>query len=261
MTTIDNEHIAKVWDSVSKVLPTESKDSSNPFATTSLFFDFVGHIEKSSRVLEVGCATGKSTRNLVERFNLNKVGEKASVCGVDLSTGMIEAAKAFEKQNPYGISYFASDAADMSVFKDGEFDHVVSIMALMDMTNLKGIFSEIYRVLSIGGKLSYSTRHPCFITPGTQILRGNLPSQFHLVVGGYFKEGGYLEKTMLGGKEFTIPRPSQTLSGYINAMIEAGFKITKIAEPRLGAGPEHANSQMSVWNNDAALRLFVEATK
>ncbi len=258
---IDNEHIANVWDTVSEVMHSDFADPSSPYSSTNLFFDFIGQIAESERVLDVGCAAGVSTRRLVERFRLDKGGGSGNVFGVDLSTGMIEVAKKLEKKDQHGIKYFVSDAANMSVFKDEEFDLVVSIMALMDMADLKKIFSEIYRILSKGGKVSFSTRHPCFVTPHTKIIRGNSPSKFHLLVGGYFTDGGYLEKTKFSGKVFNIPRPNHTLSSYLNAIAEAGFKLTKIVEPRMGSKQEHRNTEMDIWYNEAALRLFVEAVK
>lgn len=110
------------------------------------------HIPGSSTLLDLGCGTGRTTAHLIER------GHK--VVALDLSVGMIETAKAENRDIPYSVG----DASALS-FKDGQFDGVVFSFNGIDCLHpydkrLKAL-REIHRVLRPGGLFIFSAHNNC----------------------------------------------------------------------------------------------------
>lgn len=73
------------------------------------------------KVLDVACGTGFYSR-LYKRLGAE------TVVGIDLVPGMVDIARAIEKEAPLGISYEVADVATLAVL--GEFDVVTPIWAL-----------------------------------------------------------------------------------------------------------------------------------
>src|SRR5690348_846754 len=69
------------------------------------------------RVLDLGCGEGYCARQLRHRG-------AREVLGLDLSTGMLQAAEAQEQREPLGIRYLHGDATDLSSFASQSFDLV-----------------------------------------------------------------------------------------------------------------------------------------
>src|ERR1700692_2852227 len=63
---------------------------------------------KGREILDVGCGNGSLARILARMGN--------RVMGVDGSPRIVELAAARETAHPLGITYFASDAANLSMF-------------------------------------------------------------------------------------------------------------------------------------------------
>src|SRR5258708_15295767 len=74
-------------------------------------------------VLDAGCGEGHNTRMFARRG--------ARMTGVDLSTKMIEFARAEELREPMGIRYERASFTNLTTFEDGSFDPVISPMPLM----------------------------------------------------------------------------------------------------------------------------------
>ena len=60
---------------------------------------------------------------------------------------------------------------------------------------------------------------------------------------------------------FEVPRFPRTLSDYINAVADAGFRITRTDEPRPDAKLSEDHPWLARWHAHAPLVLFVEAKK
>ncbi|MEU1897438.1 class I SAM-dependent methyltransferase [Nocardiopsis dassonvillei] len=87
---------------------------------TPSFLKALGPVEGTS-VLDFGCGTGAYTRLLRRRG-------AHPVVGVDISPGMVEAARRIEEGQPLGLRYEVHDMADMPVL--GAFDTVVAVAVL-----------------------------------------------------------------------------------------------------------------------------------
>jgi ubiquinone/menaquinone biosynthesis C-methylase UbiE len=85
------------------------------YAEQPLLVELIGDV-KDKAVLDLGCGEGIYARKI------KAMGAK-TVVGVDISSEMIELAKAAEKKNPLGIEYHVGDASAIACL--GEFDLVL----------------------------------------------------------------------------------------------------------------------------------------
>lgn len=115
----------------------------NPFS--------IGNIKSEDVVLDLGCGAGFDmfvTRRLA--------GEKARICGVDLTDQMLE--KAQKNLSDAGITNFEIKKVDSEniPYTDATFDVVIS-NGVINLSPCKNkLFEEIYRVLKPGGSLQFA---------------------------------------------------------------------------------------------------------
>jgi SAM-dependent methyltransferase len=115
-------------------------------------------------------------------------------------------------------------------------------MSFMDIPETDCVLTEAYRVLKPGGFLQFSITHPCFDTPHRRNLRDEDGITYAIEVGGYFdsQQGEVMEwifsaappEVTEGLPKFKVPRFTRTLSQWFNLLIETGFVIERVAEPR-----------------------------
>lgn len=109
----------------------------------ALILELIGDVN-GRRVLDVGCGDGDLAVALWQRG--------AKVTGIDISTAMIEAAKARAKTHDADIA-FELAAADRMPFPPESFDVIVAVTILCFVENPTPIFQEMARVLRRGGRL------------------------------------------------------------------------------------------------------------
>lgn len=199
--------------------------------TTALVPDVAG-----KRVLDAGCGTGKYTEWLLD--------EGAEVVGVDVSDEML--AHASDRvdamsddamsdgamgddttgDNATGDDATGDDAADrvtlhradigqpLGFAANGAFDGVVSGLALGYVRDWRAVFDEFARVLDDGGFVVFSTGHPFDEFP--------LPE-----TSNYFDVERRVKEW-----EVDVPYYRRPLSAVLNPVVDAGFRIDRIAEPQ-----------------------------
>src|SRR5207245_1257310 len=84
--------------------------------------------------------------------------------------------------------------------------------------------------------------HPCFDTPHRRNLRDAAGGTYAIEVGDYFRnlEGEVTEwlfsaappEAKAGLPLFRTPRFTRTLSQWVNLLIDTGFRLERLAEPR-----------------------------
>ena len=52
----------------------------------------------------------------------------------------------------------------MALKRNKPFTKAVSNMAIMDITNIKPLFTSVYKLLEDNGVFVFATQHPCFVT-------------------------------------------------------------------------------------------------
>ncbi len=112
------------------------------------------NLNGGERVLELGSGPG------VLSTHLAKVLSRGEVTGLDLSDRMVELAS--EKVRDTGLTnvkFVQGDALGLQ-FSDGAFDAVVSSYLVHWVPDVDRYFSEIHRVLKVGGKLGIIAPSP-----------------------------------------------------------------------------------------------------
>ncbi len=81
---------------------------------------------------------------------------------------MIKLAKKRRKRNMDKIEFCVADATNeislMALKRNRMFTKAVSNMAVMDITNIKPLFTSVYELIEDNGVFVFATQHPCFVT-------------------------------------------------------------------------------------------------
>jgi ubiquinone/menaquinone biosynthesis C-methylase UbiE len=184
-------------------------------------FELIGNVQ-GQRVCDLACGTGRITRALA--------GQGAQVTGVDLSAELLTIAQRDEAAEASGITYLLDNAETLASLPDETFDGVVCHLALMDIANLAGTCQAVWRVLRSPGWFVFSITHPCFEAPHstwTRAIDGTISRE----VRHYFTEGFWRSENVEGVRG-QVGAYHRILSTYLNTLIQAGFTIECIIEPR-----------------------------
>ncbi|MDQ3669424.1 MAG: methyltransferase domain-containing protein [Actinomycetota bacterium] len=112
----------------------------NPFS--------LGPLELGERVLDVG--SGAGTDSLVAA---QMVGPEGRVTGIDMTPEMLEKARAGARELGAENVEFVEGEAEELPFPDASFDVVISNGVIDLVPDKDAVFSEIYRVLTPGGRI------------------------------------------------------------------------------------------------------------
>jgi SAM-dependent methyltransferase len=199
---------------------------------TPAFFDMLPEVA-GQRGLDVGCGEGHNTRLLAARG--------AHVTALDISPTFVRYAAAAAAKRGLAINHTVGSGPDLP-FVSERFDFVTGFMSFMDIPETDALLREAYRVLAPGGFLQFSISHPCFDAPYRRHLRDERGSTYAFEVGGYFegRQGEVAEwvfsaappEAAVGLAPLRTPRFTRTLGGWLNGLIDAGFTIERVAEPR-----------------------------
>ncbi|WP_186576743.1 class I SAM-dependent methyltransferase [Aquibacillus kalidii] len=182
-------------------------------------FSLAGQLH-NKRVLDAGCGEGYLSRKLA---NLG-----ATVTAVDYSLRMIEIARD-RKSMELPIEYRQGNCEDLNFIEENNFDLIVSNMVIQDLANYKQAFQEMYRLLIDGGIFIFSILHPCFVTPNSGWEKTADGNKLHWNVDNYFYEGAFEQPL---GNEEKIVLFHRTLTNYINSLMETGFSLERVEEPK-----------------------------
>ena len=174
-------------------------------ATLSLLPEVQG-----KRVLDAACGPGAHAQWLIARG--------AEVVGVDASQKMIELAK---RRLGEGADVRYADLRKPLTFLESEsFDIVLSPLTMEYIEDWLSTFKEFHRVLRPGGHFILSVSHPF--------------SDYT-----YFKSKNYFETELVGSvwkgfgaESVHMPSYRRSLEATLNPIIDAGFHLEKILEPR-----------------------------
>ncbi|WP_165977690.1 class I SAM-dependent methyltransferase [Nonomuraea diastatica] len=217
-----------------------SDDVDDPASVRLL--DLLGPLARR-RVLDLACGHGRISRALARRG--------AAVVGVDLSSALIEKARAAERETPLGIRYVHADATDPGPLdatecggvSDGAssgvdgiagaadpggvglFDAVVCAFGLSDIDDLEGAVATVARTLRPGGVFACSILHPCF--PGGQGVSGSWPGDARYHAEGWWRADG--DRSTLRRQ---VGANHRTLATYVNTLRRHGLWLDAMDEPK-----------------------------
>ncbi len=166
------------------------------------------------RVLDAGCGPGAYSEELLKRG--------ARVVACDASDRMLELAgqrlQTAIEQGRVELSLLDL-TQPLELFADESFDVVIAPLCLDYIGDWTSLFREFRRILKPGGVLLFSAGHPAFDAE-------------------YFDTDDYfaleqVECTWTGfGKEVSMPSFRRSLEDFIMPVIEAGFHLERLHEPR-----------------------------
>jgi SAM-dependent methyltransferase len=184
-------------------------------------------IKKGDTIIDLGSGAGNDC--FVARA---ETGASGKVIGIDFTPTMIEKARInTEKRGFNNVEFREGDIENMPV-ADNTADVVVSNCVLNLVPNKKAVFSEIYRVLKVGGHFSISDI----------VLTGNLPEAIQSAaemyagcVSGAIHKNNYLSyikqvgfKNIRLQKENPIILPHDILQNYLTAEQIAVYNVSPI---------------------------------
>ncbi|MDR0449134.1 MAG: class I SAM-dependent methyltransferase [Rickettsiales bacterium] len=113
---------------------------------------FEKHINKTDRILDLGCGCGRTT------INLFKLGYE-DIVGLDLSDRFVEFAKNYSREHNLAIEFMQGDARSLP-FDGDSFDVAVfsfnGLMCIPEQKNRDKVLDEVRRVLKPGGKFIFT---------------------------------------------------------------------------------------------------------
>jgi len=202
---------------------------------------------ENKSVLDLGCGFGWHCRYARRQ-------QASSVVGVDISEKMLKVAQ--EKTEDSLITYQHSAIEDVH-FKNCQFDVVFSSLALHYIQSFEEICQKVYRWLKEGGTFVFSVEHPIFTADGSQNWfqdeRGN---RLHWPVDRYQTEG--MRQTVFLTEN--VIKYHRTLSTYLNVLIDAGFTIKAVQEPKPAEASLKSNPDMKDENR-RPMFLIISASK
>ena len=232
---MDHKQVGHLWNGNAEAwtkLARAGYDVYRDHLNTPAFLEMLPDISGFSG-LDIGCGEGHNTRLLARRG--------AKVAAVDISKVFIKHAHNVEEQEPLGIDYRVASAVELP-FPNATFDFATGFMCFMDIPETDLVLSEAHRVLKPGGFLQFSICHPCFDTPHRRNLRDKDGLSYAIEVGDYFRNqngevtewlfGAAPQEAKAGLAKFKVPRFTRTLSQWFNLLIDTGFRLERIGEPR-----------------------------
>jgi len=232
---MDHKKVGKYWNENAEAwtqIARAGYDVYRDYLNTPAFLSMMPVVQGLSG-LDIGCGEGYNTRQVA------KLG--ARMIGIDIAEIFIRHAQEMEEQEPLGIQYRTASALELP-FPDNSFDFAMATMSLMDIPETDKVLSEALRVLRPNGFFQFSITHPCFDTPYRRNLRNENGITYAIEVGDYFHtQSGEIMEWLFGAApkelkdkypKFKTPRFHQTLSRWLNLLIETGFLLERVEEPR-----------------------------
>ena len=108
----------------------------------------LGRLAEGERALDLGSGVG--TDSLIAA---QMVGDQGSVTGIDMTTEMLEKARAAATELGATNVKFVESEAEQLPFPDGSFDVVISNGVIDLIPDKDAVFAELYRVLTPGGRI------------------------------------------------------------------------------------------------------------
>jgi SAM-dependent methyltransferase len=233
---MDHRQVGRYWDGNAEAwtaLARAGYDVYRDYLNTPAFFAMLPDVA-GLWGLDIGCGEGHNTRLLVARG--------ARLAALDISPVFVRLARQQAEQPPSAaIDYQVASAVELP-FADTTFDFATGFMSFMDVPETDRVLAEAYRVLKPDGFLQFSITHPCYDTPYRRNLRDEKGLTYAIEVGDYFRtlQGDVTEwlfraapaevRERLPG--FKTPRFTRPLSRWLNLLLETGFRLERVEEPR-----------------------------
>ena len=172
-------------------------------------------------ICDMACGQGVLARELANRG--------AYVTGIDISERLLALARSQPVTTAHAISWRLDDAQVGRTLADASFDGVVCNMALMDIPDMAAALHTVARILRPSGWFVLSITHPSIQMPHSSWVTrpdGTVARES----GDYFAEGFWRPESAPGVRG-RVGAHHRTLSGYLNALCDAGLTLDRALEP------------------------------
>lgn len=198
------------------------------------------------QVVDLGCGFGWFSRWAQEHG-------AASVRGIDISTKMLERARA--ETAAASVEYRRLDL-ELLDLDPGSADLVFSSLALHYVRDLDRLLSSVAAALMPGGALVFSVEHPILSAPTSQKFESSEGGNRVWPLDNYLVEGERVRSWFVDG----VVKEHRTVATYVNTVIDAGLVVDRIIEwgssaDDIEARPELADDRHRPWF------LLLRATK
>jgi SAM-dependent methyltransferase len=174
---------------------------------------------RDKNVLDLGCGFGWHCRYARQQ-------QARSVVGVDLSEKMLARARA--STNDAAIEYRRLAIEDID-FSAGEFDVVLSSLALHYVEHFDLVCRKVHYCLVPGGTFVLSVEHQVFTALAAQDwYYGQHGERLHWPVDHYQEEGPRQARFL----DHEVVKYHRTVATYVNTLLDSGFTLTKLSEPQ-----------------------------
>jgi SAM-dependent methyltransferase len=223
-----------VAGSVTQVMRQNKYDDPEFFANYSQMARSIGGLEaagewpafrellptlRDKNVLDLGCGFGWHCRYAREQ-------QARSVVGIDLSEKMLARARA--STNDSAIEYRRLAIEDID-FSAGEFDVVLSSLALHYVEHFDLVCRKVHSCLVAGGTFVLSVEHPVFTARASQDwYYGGHGERLHWPLDHYQEEGPRQARFL----DHEVVKYHRTVATYVNTLLDSGFTLTKLSEPQ-----------------------------
>ena len=189
-------------------------------------------------VIDLGCGFGWFSQWAVENG-------AASVLGVDVSTKMLERARAESASE--AIEYRLVDL-DQLELEAGSTDHVFSSLALHYVRDLDRLIATVADALRPGGSLVFSVEYPIYSAPTTQSFETKSGGDRVWPLNNYLVEGERVRNWFVDG----VVKQHRTVGTHVNAVVAAGLVLDRLVEwgptaEAVAARPELADDLHRPW--------------
>jgi len=171
------------------------------------------------RVLDLGCGFGH-----VARYARSK--GAAEVLALDISDRMIESAR--QATNDPAILYSVIAMQDIKPMP-GQFDVIISSMALHYIDDYAGVVKTMAQSLTAGGSFLFSIEHPIY----TSLLKGwvldDAGKRVHWPVDRYHDESERRYTWFVDN----VLKYHRTVGTYLNTLMDNGLAIRRVLEPEV----------------------------
>ncbi|MCA9488206.1 MAG: class I SAM-dependent methyltransferase [Nanoarchaeota archaeon] len=178
---------------------------------------------KDKRILDAGCGEGYLSRILSN--------QGAMVVAIDSSRGMIEKAKNYSKENK--VKYCVDSILSLKTVRKNSIDKAISVM-VFNYLNKKSEWNialrKIHGILKKSGEFVLALQHPFEIvhSPKTNWI-DHIKNENKV----YWDEKGIFKKLFdFRGNSFRTKNIHRTFSTILNKLIENGFEIKRVLEPK-----------------------------
>ena len=232
---MDHREVGKYWNDNAEAwtqLARAGYDVYRDYLNTPAFLAMLPDVHGLTGI-DIGCGEGHNTRLIAQ--------QGARLVGIDIAEVFVRHAAEAEQKDPLGIEYRVASAVEIP-FPAEHFDFATAVMSLMDVPETERALSEAFRVIKLGGFLQFSVTHPCYDTPHRRNLRNEQGLTYAIEVGDYFRNlNGDVTEWLFGAApkelkqnlpKFKTPRFTRTVSQWLNLLIETGFVIERVEEPR-----------------------------